>query len=84
CWFPLQPLRRGVSLPAHAVIIKGTQIYNPEEGASTELSPLDVTRMLGRAGRPQYDTFGEGFIITGHSELQYAEMTLEDRMADLV
>jgi pre-mRNA-splicing helicase BRR2 len=40
-------------------------------GAWTELSPLDVTQMLGRAGRPQYDSFGEGIIITDHSELQY-------------
>ncbi|XP_009787289.1 DExH-box ATP-dependent RNA helicase DExH12-like [Nicotiana tabacum] len=61
----------GVNLPAHTVIIKGTQIYNPEKGAWTELSPLDVMQMLGRAGRPQYDTYGEGIIITGHSELQY-------------
>jgi pre-mRNA-splicing helicase BRR2 len=30
-----------------------------------------MTQMLGRAGRPQYDTFGEGIIITGHGELQY-------------
>ncbi|KAL8139875.1 hypothetical protein V2J09_005896 [Rumex salicifolius] len=61
----------GVNLPAHTVIIKGTQIYNPEKGAWTELSPLDVMQMLGRAGRPQYDTYGEGIIITGNSELQY-------------
>jgi pre-mRNA-splicing helicase BRR2 len=27
--------------------------------------------MFGRAGRPQFDTYGEGIIITGHSELQY-------------
>jgi hypothetical protein len=27
--------------------------------------------MMGRAGRPQYDSFGEGIIITGHSELQF-------------
>ena len=27
--------------------------------------------MLGRAGRPQYDTEGEGIILTNHSELQY-------------
>ncbi|CBI36671.3 unnamed protein product, partial [Vitis vinifera] len=46
-------------------------IYNPEKGAWTELSPLDVMQMLGRAGRPQYDSYGEGIIITGHSELQY-------------
>jgi pre-mRNA-splicing helicase BRR2 len=61
----------GVNLPAHTVIIKGTQIYNPEKGAWTELSPLDVMQMLGRAGRPQYDTHVEGIILTGHSELQY-------------
>ncbi|KAI0070649.1 Sec63-domain-containing protein [Panus rudis PR-1116 ss-1] len=61
----------GVNLPAHTVIIKGTQIYNPEKGRWVELSPQDVLQMLGRAGRPQYDTFGEGIIITNHSELQY-------------
>jgi len=61
----------GVNLPAHTVIIKGTQIYNPEKGRWTELSSQDVLQMLGRAGRPQFDTFGEGVIITNHSELQY-------------
>ncbi|KAK2464636.1 hypothetical protein APHAL10511_003329 [Amanita phalloides] len=61
----------GVNLPAHTVVIKGTQIYNPEKGRWVELSSQDVLQMLGRAGRPQYDTFGEGIIITNHSELQY-------------
>lgn len=35
------------------VIIKGTQIYNPEKGRWVELGALDVLQMLGRAGRPQ-------------------------------
>ncbi|KAG1789995.1 putative RNA helicase [Suillus plorans] len=61
----------GVNLPAHTVIIKGTQIYNPEKGRWVELSSQDVLQMLGRAGRPQYDTYGEGIIITNHAELQY-------------
>ncbi|KAL2004915.1 hypothetical protein VTN00DRAFT_2765 [Thermoascus crustaceus] len=61
----------GVNLPAHTVIIKGTQVYSPEKGSWVELSPQDVLQMLGRAGRPQYDTFGEGIIITSQSELQY-------------
>lgn len=61
----------GVNLPAHAVILKGTQVYNPEKGRWAELSPQDVLQMLGRAGRPQYDQYGEGIIITNHSELQY-------------
>ncbi|PSC69011.1 U5 small nuclear ribonucleo 200 kDa helicase-like [Micractinium conductrix] len=61
----------GVNLPAHTVIIKGTQVYNPVKSAWMELSPLDVMQMFGRAGRPQFDTFGEGIIITSHSELQF-------------
>ncbi|CAF1258343.1 unnamed protein product, partial [Didymodactylos carnosus] len=61
----------GVNLPAHTVIIKGTQVYNPEKGRWTELGALDVMQMLGRAGRPQYDTKGEGILITSHNELQY-------------
>lgn len=61
----------GVNLPAHTVIIKGTQVYNPEKGRWVELSALDVLQMLGRAGRPQYDTKGEGILITNHSELQF-------------
>ena len=36
-----------------------------------ELGALDVMQMLGRAGRPQYDTKGRGILITNHSELQY-------------
>lgn len=61
----------GVNLPAHTVIIKGTSVYSPEKGSWVELSPQDVLQMLGRAGRPQYDTYGEGIIITTHNELQY-------------
>ena len=61
----------GVNLPAHTVIIKGTQVYNPEKGRWVELGALDVLQMLGRAGRPQYDTKGEGILLTQHSELQY-------------
>ncbi|OWR54796.1 putative pre-mRNA-splicing helicase BRR2, partial [Danaus plexippus plexippus] len=61
----------GVNLPAHTVIVKGTQVYSPEKGRWSELGALDVLQMLGRAGRPQYDTKGEGILITNHSELQY-------------
>lgn len=36
----------GVNLPAHTVIIKGTQIYNPEKGRWVELSALDVMQVV--------------------------------------
>ncbi|CAH8536125.1 hypothetical protein MS3_00004841 [Schistosoma haematobium] len=84
----------GVNLPAHTVLIKGTQIYSPEKGRWTELGALDVMQMLGRAGRPQYDTKGEGILITNHTELQYylslmnqqlpIESQLVSRLADLL
>jgi len=61
----------GVNLPAHTVIIRGTRVYSPEKGCWAELNAQDVLQMLGRAGRPQYDVFGCGIIITSHSELQY-------------
>ncbi|CAK9439905.1 uncharacterized protein LODBEIA_P40050 [Lodderomyces beijingensis] len=61
----------GVNLPAHTVIIKGTEVYSPESGSWIQLSPQDVFQMLGRAGRPRYDTHGEGIIITTKDELQY-------------
>jgi len=61
----------GVNLPCHTVILKGTQMYSPEEGRWTELSPLDIMQMMGRAGRYGLDSEGEGIIMTNHSELQY-------------
>ncbi|UYV81297.1 SNRNP200 [Cordylochernes scorpioides] len=70
----------GVNLPAHTVIIKGTQIYNAEKGRWVELGALDVLQMLGRAGRPQYDTKGEGILITNHSELQYYLSLLNEQL----
>ncbi|ODV87149.1 hypothetical protein CANARDRAFT_174242 [[Candida] arabinofermentans NRRL YB-2248] len=61
----------GVNLPAHTVIIKGTNVYSPEKGSWVELSPQDILQMLGRAGRPRYDTHGEGIIITAQDEVKY-------------
>ena len=52
-------------------MITGTQIYSPEKGRWTELGALDVMQMMGRAGRPQYDSEGEGILITNQSELLY-------------
>ena len=70
----------GVNLPAHCVIIKGTQIYSPEKGGWTELSSQDVMQMIGRAGRPGYDTKGEGVIITSQNELQFYLSLLNEQL----
>uniref|UniRef100_A0A914XKB1 Activating signal cointegrator 1 complex subunit 3 n=1 Tax=Plectus sambesii TaxID=2011161 RepID=A0A914XKB1_9BILA len=59
----------GVNLPAHAVVIRGTDIYDAEKGAFVDLGILDVQQIFGRAGRPQFDTSGHGVIITNQSKL---------------
>jgi activating signal cointegrator complex subunit 3 len=61
----------GVNLPAHTVIIKGTQVYQPERGGNVDLSMLDVQQMFGRAGRPQYDTSGEAIMITTQDSIAH-------------
>jgi activating signal cointegrator complex subunit 3 len=54
----------GVNLPAYAVVIKGTDVYDVNLTESKDLSILDVQQMFGRAGRPQFDTNGEAALMT--------------------
>jgi replicative superfamily II helicase len=43
-------------LQAHAVVIKGTEMYDAKKGSFVDLSMLDILQIFGRAGRPQFDT----------------------------
>lgn len=61
----------GVNLPAHAVIIRGTEIYDAKHGSFVDLGILDVLQIFGRAGRPQFDTSGHAVIITTHNKLSH-------------
>ena len=61
----------GVNLPAHAVVIRGTEMYDPSHGAYVDISMLDVMQIFGRAGRPQYDSSGYACIITSHDKLPH-------------
>ena len=61
----------GVNLPAAAVIIKGTELYSAAEGKFVDLGILDVLQIFGRAGRPQFQGTGIGYILTPHDKLQH-------------
>lgn len=61
----------GVNLPAAAVVIKGTQLYSAEAGKFVDLGILDVLQIFGRAGRPQFQDTGIGFICTTQDKLQH-------------
>ena len=59
----------GNNLPAHTVVIKGTDIYMPEKGTIVDLSILVMQQIFGRAGRPQIDTLGDATLITSHDSM---------------
>jgi ATP-dependent DNA helicase HFM1/MER3 len=55
-----------VNLPAHLVVIKGTSCWAGQ--GFREYSDIDIQQMMGRAGRPQYDT--SGTVVVSRSESQ--------------
>lgn len=52
----------GVNLPARTVIIQDYRRYEPGYGYYP-ISVLEYKQMAGRAGRPEYDKFGEAVLI---------------------
>jgi ATP-dependent DNA helicase HFM1/MER3 len=57
-------LAQGVNLPARLVIIKSTFCYRGANVGYTEYNKIEIDQMVGRAGRPQYDTKGIAVIMT--------------------
>lgn len=48
----------GVNFPAHLVVIKGTEYFDGATKRYVDMPITDVLQMMGRAGRPQFDTSG--------------------------
>ncbi len=85
--FSTSTLAWGVNLPARCVVLRDTKIHDPLEG-EVDMSPLDVLQMLGRAGRPEYDDVGYGWVVTDRAEAdKYRRLLregkeIESRLAD--
>ena len=56
-------LAAGVNLPARRVVISNVSRYNAKVGANRPISVLEYKQLCGRAGRPQYDDYGEAIIV---------------------
>ncbi|ERH02710.1 MAG: superfamily II helicase [Halonotius sp. J07HN6] len=85
--FSTSTLAWGVNLPARCVVIRDTKYHDPLEG-EVDISPLDILQMLGRAGRPEYDDVGYGWVICDHADAdKYRRLLkegkeIESRLAD--
>ncbi len=60
-------LAAGVNLPARRVILRQHRRYEAGMGY-VELPVMEVKQMMGRAGRPGYDTIGEAVLIARSEE----------------
>ena len=56
---------QGVNLPAHLVVICGTKFYR--SSSYVDIDSITIMQMIGRAGRPQFDSSGVAIVLTDAS-----------------
>ena len=56
-------LAAGINLPARRVVVRDTTRYDDRLGMQAPIPATEVHQMLGRAGRPRFDTEGEALIV---------------------
>jgi helicase len=61
-------LAAGVNTPARRVIVRDWRRYDPEFGGMKPLDTLEVHQMMGRAGRPGLDPYGEAVLLAKDSD----------------
>ncbi|MFB6184037.1 MAG: ATP-dependent DNA helicase [Haloarculaceae archaeon] len=63
-------LAAGVNTPSRRVVVRDWRRYDGTAGGMVPLSVLEVHQMMGRAGRPGLDPYGEAVLIANsHDEL---------------
>ena len=63
-------LAAGVNTPSRRVVVRDWRRYSGDAGGMQPLSVLEVHQMMGRAGRPGRDPYGEALLLAnGHDEL---------------
>ncbi len=68
CLVATTTLAMGLNLPARRVIVRDTTRYDDTVGMSVKIPALEVHQMLGRAGRPRYDPYGEAILLAKNED----------------
>ncbi len=64
-------LAAGVNTPARRVIVRDWRRFDPTAGGMAPLDVLEVHQMMGRAGRPGLDPYGEAVLLAkNHDDSQ--------------
>ena len=64
CIVATPTLAQGVNLPASRVVVRDTRRWSTVAARSMPLPVMEVRQMMGRAGRPGFDEFGESFLVS--------------------
>ena len=64
CIVATPTLAQGVNLPASRVVIRDSRRWSTVAARSMPLPVMEVRQMMGRAGRPGFDEFGESFLVS--------------------
>ena len=68
----------GVNYPAHLVIVKGTEFFDPKSQKYVDYPLTDVLQMIGRAGRPQFDTTAVAHIMVHEQKKSFYKRFLHE------
>ncbi len=77
-------LAAGINLPARRVVVRDTSRYDDRLGLQAPIPTFEIQQMLGRAGRPRFDSVGEAILLARRPEDQerlfddYLSATPED------
>jgi ATP-dependent DNA helicase HFM1/MER3 len=77
-------LAQGVNLPAYLVIIKGTTGYRGQGKGYSQLTSVELFQMMGRAGRPQFDSTGRVIIMTDRRNITNMERIVKGDLKNVI
>ena len=68
CIVATPTLAQGVNLPASRVVVRDTRRWSTIAARSMPLPVMEVRQMMGRAGRPGFDEYGESFLVSKNTD----------------
>jgi len=81
CIVATPTLAAGVNTPARRVIINNLWRYSQMDGYMQPIPVMEIKQMMGRAGRPGYDSVGEAILIA-KNEMEKERLMEEYILAD--
>lgn len=80
----------GINMPAHLVVVKGTEFFDGKTKRYVDMPVTDVIQMMGRAGRPQFDQEATAVVLVHdakkhfYKKFMFEPFPVESSLADVL